>query len=140
MTQQPSNLQLFKIVVGVAWIDGKIQTEEQDYLRRLANSQGIADHPEINPLLNGLKKVSKEQCTQWISDYLGNNPDPEKLNHLLEEISGLVYSDGNIDSAEATLLNEVQGMMAPTTPCKALNSRIVQKIQTYYKQLSALGT
>lgn len=138
MTTQPSTLQLFKIIVGVAWIDGKIQTEEQDYLRRLANSQGIADDPEIYPFLNGLKKVSKKQCMQWISDYLGDQPEPTKLNHLLEEISGLVYSDGNMDSAEATLLNEVQGMMSSPNLLKSLNSRVVQKIQAYYKQLVAL--
>ncbi len=138
MTTPQSTLQLFKIIVGVAWIDGKVQSEEQDYLVRLANQQGIADHPDIYPLLHGLQKVSKKQCNQWISDYLGKKPDPEKLNNLIEEISGLVYSDGNIDSAEATLLTEVQEMMSPPSLCESLNSKILHKIQAYYKQLATL--
>lgn len=133
-----STIQLFKIVVGVAWIDGKVQPEEQAYLTRLAYQRGIEAHPEIYPLLNSLKKVDKAECYQWISDYLGANPKPEKLNHLIEEISGLIYSDGEMDSAEAEVLNNIQTMTSEVNLPKSLNSRIAQKIQRYYQQLVAL--
>ena len=76
MTTQDSTIQLFKIVVGIAWIDGKVQTEEQKYLTRLAHDRGIESHPEIYPLLNNLKKVTKDECYQWISDHLGAQPKP----------------------------------------------------------------
>ena len=137
MNAQNSTIQLFKIAVGVAWIDGKVQNEEHDYLVRLANQRGIETHPEIYPLLNSLKKVTKDECYQLISDYLGPKPKPEKLNQLIEEISGLIYSDGNMDSSEAEVLNDIQGMIQPHT-CKNLNSKIVNIIQGYYKKLATL--
>lgn len=138
MTQQDSDLQLFKIIVGVAWIDGKIQPEEQAHLQQLAESKSIESHPDIKPLLSGLKKVSQAECSCWISAYLGSNPDPDKLSHLLEEISAVVYSDGDMDSAEAKLLNDVQNRMA--NPSRSLNARIIGKIQAVYQQLTAMGT
>ena len=138
MTQQTSNVQLFKIIVGVAWLDGKVQTEEQDYLTRLANEEGIASHPEIYPLINGLKEVSTEQCYEWISDFVGDRPSKETLNQLIEDISGMVYSDGEMDSAEAKILNDLQQMVTPQPLPHSLNSKIVHQLKGYYKKYATL--
>lgn len=138
MTTQDSTIQLFKIIVGVAWIDGRVQPEEQGYLTRLAQNRGIGSHPAIYPLLNNLKKVTKDECYQWISDYLGTNPQPEKLNHLIEEISGLIYSDGEMDSAEAEVLTNIQNMTASAELPQSLNAKIIEKIQSYYQKVVLL--
>ena len=136
--QQNSTIQLFKIIVGVAWIDGKVQTQEKDYLRRLAQEQGIEKDPEIYPLIHGLKEVSTEECYQWITDFVGKNPNRETLNQLIEDISGLVYSDGEMDTAEAKILNNIQNMMAQPQLSHSLNSKIVHKLKGYYKKYATL--
>jgi len=33
---------LIKILIGTAWIDGKIQPEEREYLHRIAKEKGVA--------------------------------------------------------------------------------------------------
>ena len=43
---------LMKILVGAAWIDGMIQTEEREYLRHKAIANGLADDKEIKSLLS----------------------------------------------------------------------------------------
>ena len=42
---------LVKILIGAAWIDGKIQPEERQYLREIAQAKGLASDPEIKPWL-----------------------------------------------------------------------------------------
>ena len=41
---------LVKILIGAAWIDGKIQPEEREYLRQIAQQKGVANDPDIKPL------------------------------------------------------------------------------------------
>ena len=53
--------QLVKILIGAAWLDGRIQPEEREYLRRVAQQSDVAEDPEIRPLLNELKSVSSDQ-------------------------------------------------------------------------------
>jgi uncharacterized tellurite resistance protein B-like protein len=104
------NKALFKILVGAAWIDGSIQAEERDYLRRKANEQGLADDPEIRPLLFELVQIQRDLCYRWIEEYLGTNPSSEKCQDLIEALSGLIYSDGNVDTEEAKLLSRIQSL------------------------------
>lgn len=68
---------LIKILVGVAWLDGKIQPEERQYLYRVAQEKGIAGDSEIQPLLHELRAVKPEECYQWLRDYLGDRPTSE---------------------------------------------------------------
>jgi hypothetical protein len=99
---------LMKILIGTAWIDGKIQPEERDYLHRIAKEKGIANEPEIQPLLYEFRPVQPHECYAWVQEYLGENPTPEACQQLLEAISGLIYSDGTVATEEAKLLTELQ--------------------------------
>lgn len=101
---------LFKILIGAAWIDGSIQTEERDYLRHKADEQGLADDPEIRPLLFELVPVQRDLCYRWIEEYLGSDPSSESCQDLIEALSGLIYSDGNVDTEEAKLLSRIQSL------------------------------
>ncbi len=40
---------LVKILIGAAWLDGRIQPEERQYLREIAQAKGLASDPEIKP-------------------------------------------------------------------------------------------
>lgn len=126
--------QLLKILIGAAWLDGKVQPEEQQRLRRIAQQKGLLENAELNPWLNGLRAVSAEECHRWIDEYLGEQPLPEEIQQLLEEISGLIYSDGDVDSAEAKLLMEIQKKEASASSSSNLHNTITQSIQTLYRR------
>ena len=44
-----NNVKLVKLLIGSAWLDGKIQPEERTYLNRIAQEKGVAQDPEISP-------------------------------------------------------------------------------------------
>jgi uncharacterized membrane protein YebE (DUF533 family) len=126
--------QLLKILIGAAWLDGKVQPEEQQRLRQIAQQKGLSDDAELNPWLNGLRSVSVEECHRWIDEYLGEQPVPEEVQQLLEEISGLIYSDGDVDSAEAQFLMEIQQKEASASSGSNLHNTITQSIQNLYRR------
>lgn len=126
--------QLLKILIGAAWLDGKVQPEEQQRLQRIAQQKGLSDDAELNPWLNGLRAVSTEECHRWIDEYLGEQPVPEEVQQLLEEISGLIYSDGDVDSAEAQLLMEIQQKEVSAPSSSNLHNTITQSIQNLYRR------
>jgi uncharacterized tellurite resistance protein B-like protein len=99
---------LLKILIGAAWIDGKVQREEQEYLSHIAKAKGVAADPEIYPLLHGLRKIDTTQCYQAIHEYLGDRPTHVDCQELIEAISGLIYSDGDVGTEEAKLLTKIQ--------------------------------
>ena len=49
--------QLLKILIGAAWLDGVIQTEERQYLRKLAAEYELEADLELQALLSELKVV-----------------------------------------------------------------------------------
>ncbi|MGL5034720.1 MAG: TerB family tellurite resistance protein, partial [Microcystaceae cyanobacterium] len=73
MSQQSKTKQLLKILIGAAWLDGVIQTEERNYLKTTAERYQLQDDPDIQVLLSELKPVQANECYQWLEDYLGAN-------------------------------------------------------------------
>jgi hypothetical protein len=101
---------LVKILIGAAWLDGKIQPEERAYLQQIANDKGVAADPQIQPLLNGFRVVQPTECYEWVKEYLGDHPSQEDCQKLLEAISGLIYRDGEVAIEEARLLTKLQSL------------------------------
>ncbi len=126
--------QLLKILIGAAWIDGVIQPEERNYLRRMAVEHQLAEDPQIKPLLSELKPVQPAECYRWLEEYLGENPTQADYQELLEKISGLIYSDGDVDVREAKLIEKLQ-LLDPTNESrKSVFDTVLKKIQKLYKQ------
>lgn len=98
------NKQLFKILLGIAWLDGIFAPSEQTYLLKLATEKGLAEDSEIKSLLSSSNSVSPEDCFNWIEAYLGKNPPPEKYEEFNELLANLVTSDEEIDEREKELL------------------------------------
>lgn len=94
---------LVKILIGVAWIDGVIQPQEREYLKKVVAKHQLGDDGEIKSLLSGIKAINPQQCYQWLDEYLGDNPSQADFQHLLESISAIVYSDDDIHTQEAKL-------------------------------------
>ncbi|QDZ39027.1 TerB family tellurite resistance protein [Euhalothece natronophila Z-M001] len=123
--------QLLKILIGAAWIDGHIQTEERQYLQKTAQKHNLADDPEIRPLLNELKAVKPDQCYAWVQEYLGSSPNQKDYENLIEAISGLIYSDGEMATEEAKLLTSLQEYDPDST---SPLEKVLKTVQTLYQR------
>jgi uncharacterized membrane protein YebE (DUF533 family) len=126
--------QIMKILIGAAWIDGIIQAEERKYLQRMAQTHNLAEDPEIKPLLSELKPVKPTECYQWLKEYLGDNPTKQDYYDLLETVSALIYSDGDVDIREVKLLEQLQHL-EPTKDSHQLGlEKVLKVIQKLYRQ------
>ena len=135
LTQNKNRMkQILKILIGAAWIDGIIQSEERVYLRRVAEDFNLADDPEIKPLLSELRPIQPTECYQWLEEYFGKNPTEEDYQQLLEKISGLVYSDGYVDIREAKLIEVIQNCDPNNPECRnTILDKVLRRIQKLYQ-------
>lgn len=133
MEKDPGVKQLVKILIGAAWLDGRIQPEEREYLHKVATEKGVAADPEVQPLLNEFRTVQPTECYAWVKEYLGEHPGAEAYQELVEAISGLIYRDGEVATEEAKLLTDLQSMNASDNPTTAYSS-VLKKIQTLYRR------
>lgn len=134
MTTDPNLKTLLKILIGVAWIDGQIQPEEREYLHRIVKEKGLENEPEIQPLLYEFRPVKAAECYGWVSEYLGDRPTSEACQQLIEAISGLIYSDGMVDSAEAKMLTDLQLLDPANTVSETGQSPVLAAIRNVYQR------
>jgi uncharacterized tellurite resistance protein B-like protein len=126
--------QLVKILIGAAWIDGRIQPEEREYLQRVAKEAGVADDPEIQPLLYELRAVLPDECYDWVKEYLGDRSNSEDYQRLIEALSALIYSDGEVATEEAKLLTRLQLLDPASTSQKSGTNNALKAIQKLYRR------
>lgn len=129
--------QLLKILIGAAWLDGIIQTEERQYLRKLAAEYELETDPELQTLLSELKAVQAPECYAWVNEYLGDYPSDQDYLDLLETLSGLLYSDGDIQTQEAQLLASLQDSDPTQLPQQSSIDRFLSKVQRLYRRAIA---
>ncbi len=135
--QKQKTKQLIKILIGAAWIDGIIQSEEREYLHRIATKYQVENDPELKSLLSELKPVQAQECYKWLQNYLGDNHDDGDYEELLETLSGLIYSDGDIPVQEAKLLTKLQESDPVYGQAKSSFDKLLERIQKlYHKAIS----
>ena len=122
MNKDQKTKQLIKILIGAAWIDGVIQTEEREYLHRIATKYQVENDPELKPFLSELKPVQAQELYSWLENYLGKNHHEEDYQELLEALSGLIYSDGDVQVQEARLLTKLQSTSKKTEKVSSLKT------------------
>ncbi|PSB21633.1 TerB family tellurite resistance protein [Phormidesmis priestleyi ULC007] len=125
---------LIKILVGVAWLDGKIQPEERQYLHQITQEKGMANDREIQPLLHELRAVKPEECYQWLRDYLGERPTSETCQNLIESISALIYSDGTVAIEEAKLLSRLQLIDTGNDTPERFYNKVLSALRKVYQR------
>lgn len=125
---------LMKIVIGAAWIDGIIHQEEREYLKKMARETELIDDPEIKSLLSEIKPISINQCYEWLETYLGKTHNKKDHQKLLESISGLVYSDGDIDVEEAKLLHYLQDSDPQNQSPQSIFKGLLNSVKKMYRQ------
>ncbi|MEM7726402.1 MAG: TerB family tellurite resistance protein [Cyanobacteria bacterium P01_A01_bin.45] len=135
MKTESSNVKsLVKILIGAAWIDGVIQPEERQYLRQIAKERGLEKDPEIKPWLYELVEVKPTECYEWVKEYLGDRPSQEEYQSLIQAISGLIYSDGDVATEEAKLLLKLQELSDRDNSTQAGQNKILKQIQKLYRR------
>ena len=137
MDNQSQARSLMKILIGVAWLDGKVQPEERQYLAKFAQSHqligtdALAADPDLTALLAGTISITPDDCEQWIQAYLGDRSIYDD-DRLIEAISGVIYSDGDVAIAEAKLLTNIQSSPASDlTDSQPLLAKIKQLYQNW---------
>ncbi|MDM9380234.1 TerB family tellurite resistance protein [Chlorogloeopsis sp. ULAP01] len=125
---------LVKILIGAAWIDGRIQPEERQYLRQIAQEKGVSSDPDIKPLLYELVPVEPTQCYDWVKEYLGDRPTVEDCQNLVQAISGLIYSDGEVATEEARLLMKLQQLSNSDESTQVGFNVLLKQIQKLYRR------
>ncbi len=134
MTTQTDNpKELLKILIGAAWIDGQVKPEEQAYLCRMAKENGVDEDLELKPLLYQLRPVSTEECYRWLEAYLGDHPRLKDYENLLEAISGLIYSDGDVDTEEAKLLARLQSFDPNQEHPNSVFTSFLKRVRKLYR-------
>jgi hypothetical protein len=125
---------LVKILIGAAWLDGRIQPEERQYLYQVAKEKNLAADPDIQPLLYELRTVQPTECYGWIKEYLGDRPSSEDYQNLIEAISGLIYSDGEVAIEEAKLLSKLQSLNSENASAQLGYNAVLKEIQKLYRR------
>ncbi len=128
-----NNQNLLQILVAIAWIDGEIQSEEKEFLSKIALEGNICSPIELEEMLEQNQDSSSEKCYQLLAAYLGNKPSSEDYNNLLSAISRLIYSDNDIATEEASLLNQIQNLDPQNSPQNSVFDRVINKIQKLYQ-------
>ncbi len=123
---------LIKVLIGVAWLDGKPQPEARQYLRRIAQETGVNDDREIQLLLHDLRPAKREDCYEWLQTYLGDRPTSEACHQLIEAISDIIYCDGMVSIEEARLLTRLQLLEAQSNRSPSRLSRLLITIRKIY--------
>ena len=126
--------QLIKILIGAAWIDGTIQPAERTYLHNMVNEKNLGDDPEIKALLSEARPIQATECYQLLEEYLGNNPSETDYQNLLEAISALIYSDGEVEIEEAKLLTRLQSNAPTNGNSTTIFNKLLKGIQTIYRK------
>lgn len=127
------NKQLFKILCSAAWIDGEIQTEERQYLHKMAEQNNLGEDPEIRALLSEAVQSKPDDCYRLVEEYVGDQATEAEYQELVNAVSKLVYSDSVIDTEEAKLLNRIQSLETEVKNTKSPFQRALKSIQKLYK-------
>lgn len=125
---------LLKILIGAAWLDGVIQPEERRYLHKMAQGNQLAQDPEIKKLFSEAQPIAPADCMQWIMAYLRQYHTDADYQALLESLSALIYSDGDVQVEEAKVLMQVQEMAPQLGERTGVVPKILTAIQTLYKR------
>ena len=128
-----NNQNLLKILVAIAWIDGEIQSEEKKFLSKIAIERNICSATELQEMLEQNQDSSTQKCYLLLEEYLGANPNPKDYDNLLSAVSSLIYSDNDIATEEASVLNKIQNLDPKNTQQNSVFDKVIGKIQQLYQ-------
>ena len=129
-----NNRDLLKILVSIAWIDGKVQPAEQKFLEQIAKEQNLDSTIELQTLLIEHQDSSLEKCYQLLKQYLGPNPNAADYDDLFTAVSKLIYSDDDVATEEASLLTKIQDLDPNNLKTSSTLDKAIATIQNLYQK------
>ncbi len=127
---QPHLRQMLAIIIGAAWVDGVLQTEESAYLQALLSQYHLQQDPELSSLL--ASPVPLNVTERLIANYLTTSTAAERQK-LLVDLGTLLIADDVVSPQEHQLLDDYYDLMAEIPalpePGPALASTIGQHIR-----------
>jgi uncharacterized tellurite resistance protein B-like protein len=128
---------LMKIAIAAAWVDGTLQPEEREYLQKLCDRYQLGANEEIQSLLSRDTPIPIEECDHWLTAFQQESSMDEtgdEYGQLLEAVGGLIYSDGEVDPAEAAFLDRLSDTETSTT--NPPSHWLLGKLNRWYHQFS----
>ncbi len=104
----PRRRLLVQIVLGAAWVDGRLDPAEVAYLERLLQRERLEHDPDLKVLLRD--PVSVPQTEAWMAQYLVHASEEER-QALLGAIGNLMMADDQITVQEHHLLDDFYTLM-----------------------------
>jgi hypothetical protein len=78
--------------------------------------------------------VKPNECHQWVKEYLGDRPTQEDYEDLIEAISGLIYSDGDVAVEEARLLSQLEELSKSIEANPRIHTTLLKQIKKLYRR------
>lgn len=123
---------LLKIVIGAAWVDGHLETQEVEYLEKLLHKYNLSHDSELLLLLS--QPVAIEATENWIISYLASSTDTERMR-LLSAIADILIADRTVSEIEHELLDEYHALMAKIPSHREATPSSIEIIGRFVRQL-----
>ena len=102
------------------------------------NGSTFTRWPRIAASPTEARPIQPSECYQWLKAYLGEQPDQEAYQGLVEQLSALIYSDNQVDTEEAKLLAELQALDPSQPSPKSALDKAIATMQRLYRQAVGL--
>ena len=99
------NLEVLKLLVTVAWVDGEVDQREANMVLGLGRSWTVPE-PELQQLMRALKRGERPSEPDYA--LLRTRPDD-----AIQAARALMLTDGTAKGEEIALLKKVQGALQP---------------------------
>jgi len=140
MTRKNFIMDLAKLVIAAAWIDGKLESGEVNALKDLLFSIPGLSGDEWTALdIYMASPVSQAERDRLLLNVLGHVRSGKDKKQVLETLSGLVESDGRVTREEASLLEMVKKAMDEKntrffTKLSSITGRAIQRRSSRFKE------
>lgn len=132
MNLQHQQQLMLKIIVGSAWVDGRIEPAEEQYLQSLLKRYQLTHSPEFSALM--ATPIPLRQTERWMVEYLADSNDIERQN-LLGAIGKMVIADDTVTPQEHTLLDDYYALMAEIPAVPEENPTLIKTLGRFMRQV-----
>ncbi len=132
MDPQRQHILMLKIIIGSAWVDGRLDPVELQYLQTLLARYQLTHAPELLALLE--EPVSLRQTESWMVEYLADTTATER-QRLLAAVGKLVIADDTVLPQEHTLLDDYYMLMAEI-PARPEETTLVETVGKFVRKVA----
>ena len=132
MDPQHQHKLMLKIIIGSAWVDGRLDPVEVQYLQTLLARYQLTHAPELLALLE--EPVSLRQTESWMVEYLADTTATER-QRLLAAVGKLVIADDTVLPQEHTLLDDYYMLMAEI-PARPEETTLVETVGKFVRKVA----